>query len=137
MKSQQDFCCFNEELSSIKFYSNQSCLHLALPCLTLPCLTPSHLVAYLILKSLIVSYHIKMHLVLWQLTIWYGYLTHLDQLWFSFPVSFYLIQSLFCPALFHHHLIWFYSFTRAQLSRGGVTVMVSSHMLQNLVEALI
>ena len=120
--------------------SDWSCPHLALPCLSLPHLTlphlaPPHLAAYPILKSLIMPHHIKMCLVLWQLTIWYGYLAHLNQLSSSFPILSCLVQPLSCPALFHHCLVWSYSFTGAQPSRGGATVMVPSHMLRNLVEA--
>ena len=64
VKSQQDFCCFNEELSSIRSCSDQSCPYLALSHLISSYLAPSHLITYSILKPLIMSHHIKMYLVL-------------------------------------------------------------------------
>ena len=137
VKLWQDFCCFNEEPPSTKSCSDQFCSHLALPHLISLYLAPPHLITYPILKSLIVPHYIKMHLVLWQLTIQYNYLAHFNQLSFSFPVSFYLIQLSSYPVLFHHHLIWFYSFAEAQPSKEGATVMMSNYMLRNLVEASI
>ena len=104
MKSQQDFCCFNEESHLTRSCSDQSCPHLALP-LILSHLAPPYLTTYSVFKFLIMPYHIKMCLVLWQLIIWYGYLAHLNQLLFSFPVLFCLVQSLSCPALFNHCLV--------------------------------
>ena len=88
IKFWQDFYCFDKEPLLIKSCSDQSCSHLTLPHLTLPCLISPCLIAYSILKSLIIPHHVKMCLVLWQLTIWYNYLTHTDQLSFSFPISF-------------------------------------------------
>ena len=137
VKPQQDFCCFNEKPPSTRSCSDQSCLHLALPYLTLPHLTPLYLVTYSIFKPLIMPHHVKMCLVLWQLTIQYDYLTHFNQLLFSFPISSHLIQSLSYPALFHHCLIWFYNFTGAQPSKKKATVMMSNHMLRNLIKILI
>ena len=139
MKPWQGFCCFAAPTRSC---SDWFCPHLALPRLTsprltLPCLAPPCLAAYPILKSLIMPHHVKMCLVLWQLTIWYSYLVHFNQFSFSFPVLFCLVQSLSCPVLFHHHLFWFYSFAGAQPSRGGATVMMSNHMFKNLVKAFI
>ena len=99
VKSQQGFCCFNEKPPSTRFCSDQSCSHLALPCLTLPCLVPPCLITYSILKSLIISHYIKMCLVSQQLTIQYDYLTHLDQLSFSFSVLSCLVSPLLCLIL--------------------------------------
>ena len=137
VKPQQGFCCFDKELSSIRSYSDQSCFHLALLHLTSPCLISPHLVTYSILKLLIVPHHVKMCLVLWQLIIQYSYLTHLNQLLFSFPISSYLVQPLSCLTSFHHHFIWFYSFAGAQPSKGRVIVMMLNYMLRNFVETSI
>ena len=105
MKPQQGFCYFDKELPSTRSCSDQFCPHLALPYLTSPCLAPPHLVTYSILKSLIMPHHIKMCLVLWQLTIWYDHLVHPNQLSFSFPILSCLIQSSSCPTSFNHHLV--------------------------------
>ena len=88
VKLQQGFCCFNKKSP-----------HLVLP----------YLVTYSILKFSIIFHYIKMHLVLWQLIIWYDYLTHLNQLSFSFPVLSHLIQSSSHFTLFNHHLVLFHS----------------------------
>ena len=137
IKPQQGFCYFDKEPFSTRSCLDQSCPHLALPHLTLPYLAPPCLITYPILKSLIVSHHIKMCLVLWQLTIWYDYLTHLDQLLFSFLISFHFIQLSSCSVLFHCCLVWFYSFTEAQPSKEETTVMMPNHILRNLIEASI
>ena len=65
VKSQQGFCCFNEELFLIRFCSDQFCSHLALFHLISPHLASSCLITYSILKPSIISHHVKMCLVLW------------------------------------------------------------------------
>ena len=104
MKPWQGFCYFDEELHLTRFCSDQFCFHLTL-LLILLYLVPPHLTAYPVFKFLIMPHHVKMYLVLWQLIIWYDYLTHSDQLLFSFLILFCLVQSLSHPALFNHCLV--------------------------------